>query len=94
MTRLRLMRACRSHSKNENSGTKLSFSDIVNFCTAGGGESARTTLGGSALKLLDAGDLRRGVAERDRVPSSRRDDKLEAKLQRVLNLFGILLEIS
>jgi hypothetical protein len=55
MTRLRLMRACRSHSKNENSGTELSFSDIVNFCTAGGGESARTTLGGSALKLLDAG---------------------------------------
>ena len=45
MTRLRLMRACRSVSRNENSGTELSFSDILSSCAAARTECAHTTVG-------------------------------------------------
>src|SRR5258708_2852635 len=92
MTRLRLMRACRSISKDKNSGTELSFLDIVISCAAGRPESARTTVGGSGVEAARRG----GSTSRQHVtgvPSSRRDARLEAHLQPVLNVFGDFLEI-
>src|SRR5262245_35209800 len=78
MTRLRLMRACRSISK-DNGGTELSFSDIVSSYVARRAESARRTVG-RGLKA------HRGSTG---VPNRRRDVRLEAHLQPVLNVFEI-----
>src|SRR5262245_57780844 len=80
MTRLRLMRACRSISK-DNGGTELSFSDIVSSYVARRAESACGTVG-RGLKTprqhVNSG-----------VPNRRRGVRLEAHLQPVLNVFEI-----
>src|SRR5262249_19347187 len=59
MTRLRLMRACCSHSKNENSRAQLWVWDMVGLRAAGRAKSARSAVSGSRSKLLAAVDLRR-----------------------------------
>jgi hypothetical protein len=88
MTRLRLMRACRSISKGENSGAELSFWDIVSSHVAGRAESARAMMG-RGLKLPGAVDH----TPRQHVTRECLTADEMSGLKPVLNVFGDFLEI-
>src|SRR5262245_14820373 len=82
MMRLRLMRACRSISK-DNGGTELSFWDIGSSYVAAHAECAGTIVG-RWLRLLDGGSHHCGSCER-------RDVRPEAHLQRLWRFPGNFL---
>src|SRR5262249_10992641 len=87
MTILRLMRACRSIS-NGNSGTELSFSDIVSSCAVVRAECAGTIVG-RGLKQLDGGSH----TPRQHVTREFLTADEMSGLQPVLNVFEDFLEI-